>query len=86
MFALIWPDPTLDALADIYLAATPAERAWMAAAVDGLNARLRSDPLNEGESRSGGFRLVFIPLLTVLFHVTTADNIVRVVRVRRFGT
>jgi hypothetical protein len=50
MFAVIWRNDVLDTLADLYVAATPAERARMAAAVDALNTRLRSDPLGEGES------------------------------------
>lgn len=60
MFVLIWRTAALDALADLYVAATPAERARMAA-IDALNARLRTDPLAEGESRSGGYRITLSP-------------------------
>ncbi|MBA4063461.1 MAG: hypothetical protein C0501_07065 [Isosphaera sp.] len=85
MFALIWLNKALDALADVYVRATPEERERMAAAVDALNARLRSDPLNEGESRAGGFRVTFPVLLAVVFHVDPVDRIVRVRTVKRYG-
>ena len=84
MFALNWSKYALDRLADIYIAATLDEQARIAG-VDALNARLRSDPLNEGESRSGGYRLTFTPLLSVGFYVSTADRVVQVTRVKRYG-
>jgi plasmid stabilization system protein ParE len=85
MFALTWSNDALDLLADIYVAATPAERARIAAGVEALNARLRSDPINEGESRPNGRRLTFAPLLAVVFRVSTANRIVRVTHVHRYG-
>jgi len=39
MFALTWSNTALDALADIYVAAEPDERARMAAALEALNVR-----------------------------------------------
>jgi hypothetical protein len=85
MFALIWSNYALDRLADIYVAATLDEQARIAAGVDALNARLRSDPLNEGESRSGTYRLTFTPLLSVGFYVSVASRTVQVTRVTRYG-
>jgi len=85
MFALIWKIATLDVLADLYVAAGPGERERMAAGVEALNARRRSSPHDEGESRSNGFRVAFPPLLAVFFHVSEADRVVRVVRVQRYG-
>lgn len=85
MFTLIWLDRALDQLADIYVGADPAERARMASAVDALNARLRSDPTAEGESRGGDRRLTFIPLLSVAFRVSPKDRTVQVGRVQRYG-
>lgn len=85
MFTLRWRNDVLEALADLYVAATPAERVRMAAAVDALNARLRSDPLVEGESRAGGYRITFISLLVVGFYVDKANREVRVARVKRYG-
>jgi plasmid stabilization system protein ParE len=85
VFTLSWSNKALDDLADIYVAAEPTERVRIAAGVDALNARLRSDPLDEGESRSGGTRVTFPALLTVIFHVSEPQREVRVTRVRRYG-
>ena len=85
MFTLIWLDRALDQLADIYVAADPADRARMAAAINALNARLRADPLAEGESRVGDRRITFIPSLSVAFRVSLSDRTVRVGRVQRYG-
>ena len=54
MFDPQWWESALDASADIYLAATPDRRDRVAAAVEALNRRLRSDPFDAGESRHGG--------------------------------
>ena len=40
MYTVIWPDPALDDLADLYVGATPDERTRMAAWVEALNRRL----------------------------------------------
>lgn len=85
MFALTWSNTALDQLADVYVAATPDQRTRMASFIDGVNERLRVDPLAVGESRSGGHRIVFVPLLAILFHVSEADRTVRVTRAKRYG-
>jgi plasmid stabilization system protein ParE len=82
MFALIWSNTALDQLADAYVAADPVEREQMAAGIESLNTRLRDDPLAVGESRVGAYRVEFVPRFAVLFHVSEADRIVRVVRLR----
>ena len=53
------------------------------AAVEALNSRLRNDPLAEGESRTGGYRIVFLPFLAIGFQVSRTEHVVRVLRVRR---
>jgi plasmid stabilization system protein ParE len=83
MFDLTWEDTALNQLADAYVAADPEERERMAAGVEALNTRLRADPLAVGESRTGGFRMVFVSRVAVLFHVSEANHTVRVVRVRQ---
>lgn len=85
MFALIWTERALDQLADVYVAVAQDERDRIAAAVDSFNQRLQSDPLSEGESRSNGFRIAFLPLIAVMFRVSEADGVAHVTRVRRFG-
>lgn len=44
MYGLTWTVDAIDALADIYLAATVAERERMSPGVEALNARLRTNP------------------------------------------
>jgi hypothetical protein len=85
MFAVVWMNKALDELADVYVAVGPAERTRIAAGVDALNHRLAADPLNEGESRVGGYRMTFPDLLAVSFHVNQASGVVRVVGVSRYG-
>lgn len=85
MWALSWPDVLLDLLADYYVAAAPDLRQRMAAGVEGLNTRLRSDPLDVGESRERGFRIAFAPGLVVLFRVDVAARKVVISDVRPYG-
>jgi hypothetical protein len=85
MFAVIWANAALDELADVYVAATAEERIRIAAGVDALNTRLASDPLNEGEARTGKYRIAFPDLLAVVFRVSEADHTVRIAAVARYG-
>jgi hypothetical protein len=85
VFALIWLDAVLDELAGLYVAAKLPDRARMAAAVEALNSRLRSDASAEGESREGNLRITFIPLLAVTFHVSEPDRVVHVIGIQKFG-
>ena len=82
MFDLTWSNTALDQLAEAYITSSAEDRVQMAAAVEALNTRLRADPLEVGESRAGAFRVVFVPRLAILFHVSEADRTVRVVRLR----
>jgi hypothetical protein len=85
MFEYRWLESTLDKLASIYIAADVAERERMAAGVETFNSQLAFDPLDVGESRVGGFRVAFPPLLKVSFHVNEANRQVRVTDVIRYG-
>ena len=85
MFEYRWLEAALDRLADIYVTAGPVERERMAAGVEAFNARLAADPLDVGESRVGGYRVAFPPLLRVYFHVDEATRRVRVTDVIRYG-
>jgi hypothetical protein len=85
MFAVTWEYTALDQLADIYVAAGSDERPRMASAVESLNARLRTDPLAVGESRSGTGRIAVVPPLSIIFGVSESRRTVRVARVRRYG-
>jgi hypothetical protein len=85
MFTVTWADRALDRLADIFVAVDPNTRGRIERAVSRLNTRLASDPLTEGESRSGNDRITFIDVLAVQFTVHAAQDIVRVYYVSRFG-
>lgn len=85
MFDFRWLESTHDKLADLYLAVDVPDRDRMADGVERLNARLAADPLDVGESRVGGYRVAFLPLLMVTFHVDEAARRVRVIDVVRYG-
>jgi hypothetical protein len=85
MWTLIWNDLALDELAVPYVAADPARQAQIAGAVEKLNARLRNDPLSEGESREPGNRITFVAGLAVGFRLDPAAREVRVTRVGTSG-
>lgn len=75
----------LDRLADISVAADVNDRERLADGVERLNARLADDPSDVGESREGGDRIDFPPLLLVTFTIDPATRIVRVTWVTRYG-
>jgi len=85
MFTLIWSEDALDQLADIYVGLTPQERQRLANSVAALNGRLQTNPEQEGESRSDGYRLVFITLAAVMFHVDLSARVVTVSSITRYG-
>jgi plasmid stabilization system protein ParE len=85
MYLVKWTKRALDRLADLYVSDAPDERERMAAAVEALNSRLQSNPLEQGESRAGGFRITFVELLVVGFHVDVIARKVLVNSVRRYG-
>ena len=85
MFESFWLESALDRLAIIYVAADTPDRARLAEGVERLNNRLASDPLDVGESRAGGFRVAFTPLLMVYFHVDEMKRRVRVTDVIPYG-
>jgi plasmid stabilization system protein ParE len=85
MFTVVWSSAALDALADVYVVLDLAGQDRVAAAVDALNRRLADDPHDEGESRSGGFRITFIDRLAVSFLVTDARHLVQVTAVSPYG-
>ncbi len=64
-----WDDASSDALADIWVVATPAERDEIERAVLRANRLLAGDPENEGESRGGNARVLIVPPLTVWYRV-----------------
>ncbi|QDU19252.1 hypothetical protein [Urbifossiella limnaea] len=85
MFEYEWLEPILDKLTRIYVSLDVPSRDRMAGAVEGFNARLASEPLDVGESRVGGYRVAFVSVLMITFHVNLTTRRVRVTDVIRFG-
>ncbi|MBA4191694.1 MAG: hypothetical protein C0467_27255 [Planctomycetaceae bacterium] len=85
MFKYLWLEATLDKLADIYITLDVSQRDRVAAGIELFNQQLATDPLEVGESRVGGFRVAFPPLLKVSFHVDVTNRRVRVTDVTQYG-
>jgi hypothetical protein len=85
MFAVDWADYALDQLADIFVSLDLAIQDQLTAAIEALNRRLATDPLDEGESRNASFRVTFLGSLGVLFRVDAAKGEVEVTEVRWYG-
>ena len=77
-----WDDASSDALADIWVVATPAERDEIERAVVLANRLLTDNPENEGESRGGSDRVLIVRPLTVWYRVRPGPRAV-VFNVRR---
>jgi hypothetical protein len=84
MYSVVWLGSALDRLADIYVLLDLTSQDRLAAAVDALNARLRTDPLSEGESRSGRYRITFVDRIAVRFWVDDSAGRVGVTAVEHF--
>ena len=78
-----WSPFALNQLAELWLAAS--DREAITQAVDEIDRQLRLDPLTQGESRTAGRRILFLPPLVVIFEVVEPDRKVSVLAVRRFG-
>jgi len=79
MYAVIWMDAALDALADAYVAADLSERDALEKAVLRINAQLASDPIAFGESRPGKRRIGFDKPCAIYYVVNDpSEGVVRV--------
>ena len=85
MFSLTWHESELDRLAEFYVSIDAPSRVRLANAVEAPNERLKSNTMDEGESRSNGYRFTFIPFFSVAFRVNESKKIVDVTSLRRFG-
>ena len=86
MFTEVCTKRALDRLADLYVRPDLAGQDRFAARIDTLNHRLAQDPVDDGESRTGAYRITFVDDLTVRFTVDLDDRVVRVYDVRRRAT
>jgi hypothetical protein len=80
-FTVVWRPRQKQRLAEIWMAAP--DRAAITTAADEIDRRLRMAPLDDGESREGAFRVLFIDPLAVKYRVFGDDRVVAIVRVWR---
>lgn len=78
-----WDEGAYDALADVWVLATPEERDLIEAAVNRVNVLLQDRPHEQGESRFGDVRVVIVGRLTVYFRAVPG-SLARVLHVRWF--
>jgi plasmid stabilization system protein ParE len=78
MFDLVWTEHALDDLADVWVAVDPATRDRIEAGINQLNADLRQNPNEVGESRDNNRRIGFAGPLIVVFRVDAKARTVRV--------
>ena len=80
-FTVIWSFTALNELAEIWLRAS--DRQAVTDAAEAIDQLLEADPMDVGESRAGGRRILINPPLVVIFNVSVESGTVVVVRVRR---
>jgi hypothetical protein len=80
-FTVVWKPRQKRHLAELWMAA--ADRAAVTTAADEIDRRLRAAPLEQGESREGRFRMLFVEPRGVKYRVFEQDRVVAVVRVWR---
>jgi hypothetical protein len=80
-YTVVWIRAAEDELARLWTEA--ADRDAVRAAADRIDAALKSDPEQLGESRTGTIRVAFDFPVGVFFHVNDQDRLVTVLRVWR---
>ena len=80
-FTVLWTPRAERDLTSIWTSAK--DRTAVSSAANGLDALLRSEPQNKGESRFGTVRVVFVPPLGIDLQVMEKDRKVYVLRVWR---
>jgi hypothetical protein len=81
-YTVVWKPAPQNELALLWLHAP--DRDAIAKAADEAEQLLAADPLNLGESRSGGMRVFFVDQLGFTYSVSTEDRLVSVLRVWHF--
>jgi len=84
MFRVEWLQSALDELTILWTRADTLERHTITAASHTLEQRLRRNAHLEGESRSMGRRITFVPPLAVTFRIEADGQTVSVLQVRMF--
>jgi plasmid stabilization system protein ParE len=78
-YTVLWTPPAEEQLAAIWLRAE--DRRQVTSAARTIDAMLREDPQERGESRSGTKRIMFAPPLGIDFNVLEDDRLVYVLGV-----
>lgn len=78
-YTVVYVPSAEDQLAEIWMAATDREAVTVAS--DRIDRTLADDPVDAGESRPDGYRVLIELPLVVYFHILEADRMVRVLRV-----
>ena len=81
MHQVTWLDKAVEELANIWLAATPTERAAITNAANTIDQVLSRDPHQQGESRAGEHRIFFALPLGANFRIERHAPIVVVTHV-----
>jgi len=81
MFLVRWSRTANDELAQLWVDSPSDVRSAITAAVAKADRLLHASPLDIGESRTVGTRVVFVDGLALEYHVRLDDRIVTVVRV-----
>ena len=75
-YTVVWVPSAEQDLATLWMES--ADRNTMASAANTIDAVLREDPQQRGESRFGAVRMLIVPPLGVNFKVLEADRLVKV--------
>jgi hypothetical protein len=84
MFRVEWLQSALDELMNLWTQGSSAQRKAITAASHALEQRLCTNPFGEGESRSQGRRITFVPPLAVTYSIEADGQTVTVLQVRMF--
>jgi len=81
MFRVDWLQTALNELAAAWIPADSSLRQAITGAAHAVDQLLRTDPHNQGESRSHGQRILFQPPLGVIFEIRPHSAVVRILHV-----
>jgi hypothetical protein len=84
MFRVEWLQVALDELTTLWTGADATDRQGITTASHEIDQRLSNDPSNEGESRSPGCRITFVPPLAIRFQIEADGRTVTVLQIRFF--
>ena len=80
-YTVVWKPAAEEELARLWTEAV--DRDAITTAANEIDQWLRSNPHDQGESRSGAVRVMFIHPLGVFFHIEDADRVVSLLKVWR---